>query len=71
MTQAEKAKSQFENATKTISIVEIARRFDATRLAVRNDADGLKHIHYVFPDHSVLITSGRGNNHRLWLGEPQ
>lgn len=69
MTDAECAKRDFNYATKTISIVAIAKHLNATKDRYRDAQRGLSATRYTFPDGSCLMTSGRGISHRIWLND--
>jgi hypothetical protein len=59
MTDAERTLADFNNATKTISLVLCAKRAGAER-----EKHGKCYI-YKFADGSRIIASGRGSNHSI------
>lgn len=65
MTSAQRTIHRFTTTTKTVSIVELARREQAVRYDKRDEKTGLITSRYIFPDGSALEVSGRGNNHKL------
>lgn len=64
MNTAQTVENLFTNATKTISVVELARRFRGEKEKWWA-GDGIAWTIWKFPDGSVLKTAGRGNNHRI------
>jgi hypothetical protein len=65
MTLAQTVRQRFNTATKTVSVVELARREQAVRYDKRDESTGLITSRYIFPDGSALEVSGRGNNHKI------
>jgi len=61
-TMAEKALAAFESATKTVSLVVIAKRYGGEREVTDTYP---KEIVFVFDDDTRLIISGRGKAHKV------
>jgi hypothetical protein len=64
MTQAQQVLADFRNATKTVSIVTLARRAGAV-VDKQVEFEGTT-IFYHFADKSWLATKGAGRNHQAW-----
>jgi hypothetical protein len=68
MTIADRVKAEFENATKTISISTIAKRYRAES-DHQADFNGVT-IFWHFEDGSWIASKNRGKAHQYWTSTP-
>lgn len=64
MTIAEQVARAFRAQTRTTPMERIAKIVSGIK--VHHGESYPRQTHYIFPDQSVLVTSGRGRNHKFW-----
>lgn len=68
MSIAQSALNAFKSSKTTVDIKTIARRFNGVKITVTNEFSIAK-SQYTFMDGSMLLTTGRGRNHKIWVEE--